>query len=181
MSGGVSTRSSKVELSDEDLKKITTSVAETLKQMNLGANLGAKRSEYSESASIKHTIPVLKADDISEYLAWNDAMKGVCLGSGCGDALDEKIMENVLTSVGKHENLQNLDPDDATLLSAIRQDDKVMGYLNSTGLTILEHRVCASATKTKDWPISPVLFLVEKPESHQIFKLQMLCLKPEKE
>eukprot|EP00956_Cyclotella_meneghiniana_P013204 scaffold18909_cov49-Cyclotella_meneghiniana.AAC.3 len=27
-----------------------------------------------------------------------------------------------------------------------------MGYLN-TGLTILEHRVCVSATKTKDWPL----------------------------
>ena len=57
-------------LSDEDLKKITISVAETLRQMNFGA----KQSEYSESASIKHTIPVLKNDDISEYLAWIDAM-----------------------------------------------------------------------------------------------------------
>ena len=69
------------------------------------------------------------------------------------DLGDENVMKNVLTRVGLHENLRNLDPDDATLLSAIRQDDKVMGYLNSTGLTILEHRVCASATKTKDWPI----------------------------
>ena len=166
MSGGVSTRSSKVELSDEDLKKITTSVAETLKQMNLGA----KRSEYSESASIKHTIPVLKADDISEYLAWNDAMKGVCLGSGCGDALDEKIMENVLTIVGKHENLQNLDPDDANdaaLLSAIRQNDRVMGYLNM-GLTIIEHRVCVSATKTSDWPLGIAYKALREVREHFI-------------
>ena len=57
-------------LSDEDLKKITISVAETLRQMNFGV----KQSEYSESVSIKHTIPVLKNDDISEYLAWIDAM-----------------------------------------------------------------------------------------------------------
>ena len=68
-----STQSSKVELGNEALQKITMSVAETLKQMNLGA----KRSEHSESASIKNKIPVFKSDDISEYLAW---------------------MENVLTS-----------------------------------------------------------------------------------
>eukprot|EP00956_Cyclotella_meneghiniana_P027310 scaffold60934_cov76-Cyclotella_meneghiniana.AAC.13 len=108
-------------LSDEDLKKITISVAETLRQMNFGV----KQSEYSESVSIKHTIPVLKNDDISEYLAWNNAMKVLCSGSGCGDALDENVMKNVLTKVGKHKNLRNLDPDDATLLSAIRQDDKI--------------------------------------------------------
>lgn len=112
MSSSSGKRGSKVELSDEDLKKITTAVAETLKQMNLGA----KQSEHVESAPIKHTIPVLKKDSISEYLAWHDAMKGVCLGTGCGNALNEKLMDDVIKQVGKHENVQNLDPNDTEMM-----------------------------------------------------------------
>ena len=58
--------------------------------------------------------------------------------------------------MGKHEDLQTLDPDDAhdaAFLSAIRQNDKVTGYLNIMGLTIIEPRVCVSATKKSDWPL----------------------------
>ncbi len=80
-----SRRNSKTEgLSDEDLKKIMASVAEVVKQMKIN-----EKSDHSNLSQIKHNVPILKSDNINEYMAWIDQLKGVCLATGCADALDK--------------------------------------------------------------------------------------------
>ena len=66
-----SRRNSKTEgLSDEDLKKIMASVAEVVKQMKIN-----EKSDHSNLSQIKHNVPILKSDNINEYMAWIDQLK----------------------------------------------------------------------------------------------------------
>ncbi len=48
------------------------------------------------NGSVKHLIPILKKDDLNEYMAWSDAMKGLILATDCSLAIDEKNMNYVL-------------------------------------------------------------------------------------
>lgn len=145
-----SRRNSKTEgLSDEDLKKIMASVAEVVKQMKIN-----EKSDHSNLSQIKHNVPILKSDNINEYMAWIDQLKGVCLATGCADALDKTHMDEVLKKINKHEGLHKLDANDAkeaAIINAMSKNDKVMGYINS-GLVMIEHRNCVSAAKSVKFP-----------------------------
>jgi len=124
-------------------------VAEVVKQMKI-----TEKSDHTHSSPIKHAIPILKSDDINEYMAWIDQLKGVCLATGCADALDENLMDDVLKRIRKHEDLHKLDKNDAkeaAIISAMSKNDKIMGYINSE-LVMIEHRNCVSAAKSVEFP-----------------------------
>jgi hypothetical protein len=143
-------RNSKTEgLSGEDLKKIMASEPEVVKQMKIN-----EKSDHSNLSQIKHNVPILKSDNTNEYMACIDQLKGVCLATGCVDALDETHMDEVLKKLNKHDDLHKLDANDAkqaAIISAMAKNDKVMGYINS-GLVMIEHRNCVSAAKSVKFP-----------------------------
>ena len=96
-------------LSDEDVAKI---VASTATEILSKLNIGKKTDEYSQASAVKHTVPVLKKDDMDEYLAWSDSMKGLILQTECGIALEEDAVTKSVGRLGKHSDLRNLDPSD---------------------------------------------------------------------
>ncbi len=56
--------------------------------------------------------------------------------------------------ITKHDDLLNMDPSnakEAEILSIMAKNDKMMGYINS-GLTLIEHRNCASGAKSLEFP-----------------------------
>ena len=67
----------------------STTVAEVPKQLRLEGN---KLEHPSASNSIKHDVPLLKKDDLNEYLAWSDAIYGLILATECSMTIDEKKM-----------------------------------------------------------------------------------------
>ena len=139
-------------MTEKDMAKLcATTVAEVLKQLSLEGN---KMESSNANGSVKHLIPILKKDDLNEYMAWSDAMKGLILATDCSLAIDEKKMNYVLRTLKNHDDLLSMDPTDtnqAEILSIMAKNDKVMGYINS-GLVLIEHRNCVSGAKTLEFP-----------------------------
>lgn len=154
-------------LSDDDVAKI---VASTATEILSKLNLGKKTEEYSQSSAVKHTVPVLKKDDIDEYLAWSDSMRGLILQTDCGIALEEDAVAEAVKILGKHSDLRNLDPSDikdSEILFVMRKNDAVMGYINS-GLALREHRNCVAAAKTVEFPLGIAYVALKKLRQHYI-------------
>ena len=61
-------------MSDQDMAKLCArTVAEVLKKLSVE---GSKMENHA-SNGIKHMIPMLKKDELDDYLAWSDAMKAL--------------------------------------------------------------------------------------------------------
>ncbi len=61
-------------MSDQDMAKLcATTVAEVLKKLSVE---GSKMENHA-SHGIRHMIPMLKKDELDDYLAWSDAMQGL--------------------------------------------------------------------------------------------------------
>jgi len=66
-------------MSDEDMAKLyAMTVAEVLKKLSVE---GSKMENHA-SNGIKHMVPMLKKDELDDYLAWSDAMQGLILETG---------------------------------------------------------------------------------------------------
>ena len=95
-------------MSEKDMAKLcATTVAEVLKQLSLEGN---KMEHTNASNCVKHIVPILKKDDLNEYMAWSDAIHGLILATECSMAIDEKKMYYVLGTLKKHDDLLNMDP-----------------------------------------------------------------------
>jgi len=79
-----------------------------LKKLSLKAN----KMEHV-SNSVKHVVPMLKKDDLNEYISWSDKSQGVLLTPDCSVAINWKKMQEVLSSFKKHDDLSGLDLNDA--------------------------------------------------------------------
>lgn len=138
-------------MSDQDMAKLcATTVAEVLKKLSVEGN----KMENHASNGIKHMIPMLKKDELDDYLAWSDAMQGLILATGCSAAIDAKKMQDILSVLKNHDDLSGLDPNDtvkAEILNVMAKNDMVMGYINS-GLTLIQHRNCVSGAKSIEFP-----------------------------
>lgn len=87
-------------MSENDMAKLcTTTVAEVLNQLSLEGN---KMEHSSASNSVKHVVPILKKDDLNEYMAWSDSINGLILATECSMAIDEKKIYYVLGTLKKH-------------------------------------------------------------------------------
>jgi hypothetical protein len=74
-------------------------------------------------------------------MAWSNTIQGLILA---------KKMNSVLGMLKKHDDLLKMEPsnaDDTEILSIMAKNDKALVYINS-GLTLIEHRSCVSATKS---------------------------------
>jgi hypothetical protein len=74
-------------MSDQDMAKLcATTVAEVLKKLSVE---GSKMENHA-SNGIKHIIPMLKKDELDDYLAWSNTMQGLILATDCSAAVDVK-------------------------------------------------------------------------------------------
>ena len=74
-------------MSDQDMAKLcATTVAEVLKKLRVE---GSKMENHA-GHGIKHVVPMLKKDELDDYLAWSDAMQGIILATDCSAAIDAK-------------------------------------------------------------------------------------------
>ena len=138
-------------MSDQDMAKLcATTVAEVLKKLSVE---GSKMENHA-GHGIKHVVPMLKKDELDDYLAWSDAMQGLILATDCSPAIDAKKVQYILSILRNHDDLLGLNPSDtaeAEILNVMAKNDKVMGYINS-GLTLIQHRNCVSGAKSIEFP-----------------------------
>ena len=57
------------------------------------------------SNSVKQVVPLLKNDDLNEYISWSDKAQGLLLAPDCSVAINWKKMQGVLSSLKKHDDL----------------------------------------------------------------------------
>ena len=87
-------------------KLCATTVAEVLKQVSLEGN----KMEHSNT---NDSVPILKKDDLNEYMAWSDSIHGLILATEWSMVIDEKKMHYMLGVMKKQDDLLNMDPSNA--------------------------------------------------------------------
>ncbi len=77
--------------------------------------------EHSNTTnSVKHVVPILKKDDLNEYMAWSDAIHDLVLATECSMVIDHKKMYYVMGVLKKHDDILNINPSNANALRMIR-------------------------------------------------------------
>ena len=71
-------------MNETDMARLCiTTVTKVLKKLSVE---GSNHAGHG----IKHVVPMLKKDELNDYLAWSDAMQGLVLATGCSAVIDVK-------------------------------------------------------------------------------------------
>ena len=89
-------------MNDQDMAKLcATTVAEVLKKLSVE---GSKMENHA-GHGIKHVVPMLKKDELDDYLAWSDAMQGLILATDYSAGIDAKRVQYILSVLRNHERV----------------------------------------------------------------------------